>query len=472
MSRFRQPLPAERWLPALVAFAVPGIVVLALLVAFGGLDPGAAALGFVLLLIGVGLTVWRVFGDLWQVVHYASALVSEPERPAPVPARSLIAGDIIDAVSRLHRGLTAGQARLSAEAEAETAILDALPDPLFLLDGERRILRANAAVRALVGDDPAGRDLAQALRHPTVLEVAATVLGRRAAGAEAEFTLLGARPREFAVRAVALSLAAGGGMGGAAALLTLRDLTAAKRAEQMRADFVANASHELRTPLSALIGFIETLRGPAREDAEARERFLAIMSEQAGRMARLIADLLSLSQIELDEHLPPQGQVDLAALVRDVAETLQLKAGEKEMRIIIEAAPGLPAVPGDRDQLIQVMQNLLDNALKYGRRGSEVRVDLTLEPQGSARGTGVKVAVRDRGEGIAREHLPRLTERFYRVEPARSRALGGTGLGLAIVKHIVNRHRGTFLIESRVGEGSCFTVCLPAAPAGEGVTKL
>ncbi|MGA8549754.1 MAG: ATP-binding protein, partial [Stellaceae bacterium] len=204
-------------------------------------------------------------------------------------------------------------------------------------------------------------------------------------------------------------------------------------------------------------------------DPEAGERFLAIMSGQAARMTRLVEDLLSLSRIELNEHVPPQGRVALAPVLDHLAQALELRAAERGMRIRLHLPFDLPEVQGDRDELTQLFQNLLDNAIKYGRAGSEIAVDaLTLmRPPangGRAASAVVAVAVRDRGEGIAREHLPRLTERFYRVDTARSREMGGTGLGLAIVKHIVNRHRGLLEIDSTPGEGSVFTVLLRQAP--------
>jgi two-component system phosphate regulon sensor histidine kinase PhoR len=246
------------------------------------------------------------------------------------------------------------------------------------------------------------------------------------------------------------------------AILTFHDMTAIKRSEQMRADFVANASHELRTPLATLLGFIETLRGPARDDPEARDRFLSIMHDQSGRMARLVNDLLSLSKIELDEHTPPTGRANPLRIARSAVAALELKAAARKIRLVLTAPERLPAVIGDDDQLAQVFQNLIDNAIKYTRDNTEVRVTLAVK-DGRRSGPMVSIAVADCGEGIARTHLPRLTERFYRVDPARSRALGGTGLGLAIVKHIVNRHRGQMTIESDVGKGSTFTVLLPVA---------
>jgi two-component system phosphate regulon sensor histidine kinase PhoR len=235
----------------------------------------------------------------------------------------------------------------------------------------------------------------------------------------------------------------------------------------MRADFVANVSHELRTPLTSLIGFIETLRGPAREDAEAQERFLKIMEEQSHRMSRLVDDLLSLSRIELQEHTAPSSRSDIGQILHSVASTLELEAARRGMRVEI-AAEALPPVIGERDELTQVFQNLLDNAVKYGEDNTVIRVSARPLAKGGAGErrlgrAGIKVSVFNEGEGIEREHIPRLTERFYRVDSRRSRRLGGTGLGLAIVKHIINRHRGVLEIESRPNEGATFAVYLPSA---------
>jgi two-component system phosphate regulon sensor histidine kinase PhoR len=242
--------------------------------------------------------------------------------------------------------------------------------------------------------------------------------------------------------------------------MTFHDLTPLRRVEEMRADFVANASHELRTPLAALSGFIETLQGSAREDTSARERFLAIMQEQARRMARLIDDLLSLSRIELNAHRRPDTPVDLVPIVRQVVDGLETLARARGVVVHIEAAPAL-IVPGDRDELVRVFENLVENALKYGAVGK--RVDISVMPAVSPEGEPeARVGVRDYGPGIAPEHLPRLTERFYRVDVTESRAQGGTGLGLALVKHILNRHRGRLSIESTAGAGATFAVNLPA----------
>ena len=233
----------------------------------------------------------------------------------------------------------------------------------------------------------------------------------------------------------------------------------------MRTEFVANVSHELKTPLASLLGYIETLQGPAREDAEAQARFLGIMDEQARRMARLVDDLLSLSRIEMAEHSRPTERVSVDGLLNEVARLLEPQAAMRKVNIALEVAEDLAPLTADRDQLAEVFENLIGNAIRYGREGGEVRVTARQEPAGY-----VTVSVEDEGEGIPAEHIPRLTERFYRVDAARSRERGGTGLGLAIVKHIVSRHRGRLAIESEPGRGSRFSVIVPAEPAMESAT--
>jgi two-component system phosphate regulon sensor histidine kinase PhoR len=370
-------------------------------------------------------------------------------RPSPA------AQAIRPAALRLDRAWREHSAGVEAQLAAAQAVIAAVPDPLILIDRQRRIVRANKAAAEFVGIGVEGRDLAGALRNPLLLGAADAVL-RGGTGRGVEFTL--SAPVERVLRA---NIAPLGGADGAAAILTLHDITALKRSEEMRADFIANAGHELKTPLASLIGFIETVLGPARDDTAARERFLGIMREQAQRMARLVDDLLSLSRIELNEHVAPTGRVAPAPLIEEVARGLELRAAERGIVIRRELPPELPDVQGERDELAQVFLNLLDNAIKYARADSEVSVSGELGTGGSA--GMVRIAVADQGDGIPSEHLPRLTERFYRIDSARSRQLGGTGLGLAIVKHILNRHRGRLEISSRVGQGSTFTVWLPAA---------
>ena len=361
--------------------------------------------------------------------------------------------DLVIAADRLARTLAARGEEVTALARASEAIVERLPDPLIVLNPQRGVQRANAAARAAFG-----ADIAAVLRHPVLGEA----IDRAARGPEAttaEISVPAPTPREVAATVLPFEppLADGGSI-----ILVLSNRSRERALERTRADFVANASHELRTPLASLTGFIETLRGPAAGDREAQARFLAIMAEQASRMANLIDDLLSLSRIEMSEHQPPADQVDLGALAQRVAAGFEPRLAARAMRLDLAIEKGIIVV-GDAGQLAQVVQNLVDNALKYGREGGTVRIVVA-----GAHGApfparkGVVLAVSDDGPGIPRAHLPRLTERFYRVDKARSRSAGGTGLGLAIVKHIVVRHRGQLLVESEEGRGSTFSVWLPA----------
>ncbi len=341
-------------------------------------------------------------------------------------------------------------------------VLEALAYPVIMVDARRQVVAANAAAHGVWSGRLVGRNLALSIRHPDVLDALEEVL-LGAQARDTEVTLGGSIPTTYQVRVARLSISAR--VDEPTALIAFQDLTAARQAERMRADFVANVSHELRSPLTALLGFIETLRGPAHDDAAARARFLEMMTGEAKRMARLIDDLLSLSRVEADEHLPPRGVVDLPGLLREIAGNLDLQAATRDMRIEIDCAEKLPPALGERDELTLVFRNLLDNAIHYGNAGTPISVSVRAVGRvPEIGGPGVNVAVRDRGDGIAAEHIPRLTERFYRVDRGRSREMGGTGLGLAIVKHIVSHHRGQFSVRSTLGEGSTFTVTLPCVP--------
>jgi two-component system phosphate regulon sensor histidine kinase PhoR len=372
------------------------------------------------------------------------------------------------------------------ERPAFAEMVERLPDPVLVVaaqdaedPSDRRLIFANAPARELLRIQTEGGPLVSAIRNPRVLEAVDEALFGRLDG-EAAWETGGAQDRFWRVLTRPLEDAADGAR---LALMVLRDETDARRNERMRADFLANASHELRTPLASLTGFIETLRGHAKDDAVARERFLGVMAAQAGRMARLIDDLLSLSRIELNEHIAPEGRLDIVVAVLDVIDALAPLAAERGVRLaptLVER--GRANITGDRDQMLQVAQNLIDNAAKYSPAGGtveiEVACDLTAEAAIAQRRPGaarlsllspdlfggerfVALSVTDHGPGIAREHLPRLSERFYRVEGQKSGERLGTGLGLAIVKHIINRHRGGLVIESLEGEGTTFTAYLP-----------
>jgi two-component system phosphate regulon sensor histidine kinase PhoR len=337
-------------------------------------------------------------------------------------------------------------------------IAEALPDPCFILDRRGVVRYANRRATAYfpisVGDALTFR-----LRVPDLL----AAFDRVAKGGPAEPVEFVERvPTERWFAAWFARLDPQGERPGEFVLLVLDDMTERRRSERVRVDFVANASHELRTPLASLTGFIETLQGPARDDEEARHRFLSIMHEQADRMARLVDDLLSLSRIEMKEHVRPTDQVDLVTIVRHVSDSLEPLARDLGVSIEINVPPAPVMVVGDRDELIQVLENLIENGCKYGQSGKRVVVTLT-----AAEGvSGATVSVRDFGPGIAADHLPRLTERFYRVDVEASRQHRGTGLGLAIVKHILARHHARMTVDSVVGEGANFTVAFPHTTLG------
>ena len=333
------------------------------------------------------------------------------------------------------------------------SFLEALPGPVIIVDANDRLMAANDAARALFPALRIGDLLALVLRAPDVLDAIARA---RDSGNSESVTWRERIPveRVFEVKVAPVTADRRAPF----IVLSLIDLTESRRVERMRADFVANASHELRTPLASLLGFIETLQGAARDDSKSRAQFLDIMREQAQRMSRLIDDLLSLSRIEQNLHVRPQTPVDLVSIVEHVADTLRPMARDHGVDFAIEAPPEA-TVAGDRDELIRIVENLLENAVKYGapKNDRPRRIDISV----SAGNGMARLAVRDFGPGIASEHLPRLTERFYRVDAGQSRAKGGTGLGLAIVKHIVARHRGRLTIESQLGEGATFAVSMP-----------
>jgi two-component system phosphate regulon sensor histidine kinase PhoR len=334
--------------------------------------------------------------------------------------------------------------RLSAESLAA-----AVTDPLVVFDAKGIVAHANQTAMSAFGDVGPGISLPLKFRAPEMQELIEALLSRQAASRTVDYAERVPIERVYRVTGSAV------GRGTGLYVLVFKDQSEARRIDRMRADFIANASHELRTPLASIAGFVETLRGPARNDEAARERFLQIMHSQTGRMARLIDDLLSLSRLEMKSGIVAGSRLDLAPLLKAVVDSLKPLAEETGVAIEARVPDGRLEVAGDRDELYQVFENLLENACKYGQSGG--KVDLTIDTTG----TEVQVAIRDFGPGIAAEHIPRITERFYRVDVESSRSQKGTGLGLAIVKHILTRHGGRLSVRSKVGEGSTFTVHLP-----------
>ncbi|MGR3794883.1 sensor histidine kinase [Vannielia sp. SX4] len=339
-------------------------------------------------------------------------------------------------------------------AEIE-ALAEAVPTPLIVIGADARIEAINSPAAELFGRIGQGRHYSLQLRQPSVAQLIENALSLGHSGQARVRRVEGEGEQIFQVKATPLD---------GRVVLAFEDLSQTEAANQIRRDFVANVSHELKTPLTALTGFIETLRGPAKNDEAARERFLGIMERETARMNRLVNDLLSLSRVEAVALQRPSGLVDVPQLLASAANALKPLAEEARLELVRDLPQDLPKVPGDADQLTQVFTNLIENALKYGGGGGKIEISVALEERVIAlRGPALRCAVRDYGDGIDPRHIPRLTERFYRVDSHRSREMGGTGLGLAIAKHIVARHRGRFMIESELGQGACFTVFLPLA---------
>jgi two-component system phosphate regulon sensor histidine kinase PhoR len=408
-------------------------------------------------LAGAGAAVFGLF------------LATSAGAPLAAALLALLAGAVSVALAR-----TSSSGHRSPEQPVEAAGLPPLPDTPELLEAvdepllivrNRRVLLANSAARALLGDHIQGVDVRLAIRHPAAAERLADPQSDEAPErvTRTELVGLGDRERRWAMSATLL--------GDGSRLVHLADRSEAHASEQMRTDFVANSSHELRTPLATLLGFLETLQDEsAAEDRNLRTRFIDIMFKEAKRMHRLVDDLISLSRIEAERFSLPRESVELLPLVEEVRRTSSRGPQDQESDIEVQHGSLVPVVLGDRLQLLQLLQNLIGNALKYGSAGGTVTI--RFEEAGPDM---LRMSIIDRGEGIAPEHLPRLTERFYRVDPSRSRAMGGTGLGLSIVKHIVGRHRGRLDIRSKVGEGTAVHVYLPQAPSSkshESVTEV
>jgi two-component system phosphate regulon sensor histidine kinase PhoR len=437
------------WIAGLPFVALVGTAIM------GWIQPWAAVANGILVL-GVALTVASIVSRDQRILsHTVRRLAADDPEAMPAASHAPILMERLGReIDNLHRRAAPRAALVEQLRRTDTLILERLPDPLIVLGGDRSVRRANAAARAAYGDD-----MAAVLRHPDLRgAIDRTFASGTVQTAELSLPVPVERDVQAAVVPMDPPLVDGG-----RAIVVLSDRTRERMVERMRADFVANVSHELRTPLTSLIGFIETLQGPASDDPPAQQRFLGIMAEQGARMNRLIDDLLSLSRIELTEHQSPSESVDLKALISGLVAGFEPRLAQRKSRIELRFAEGLPTIAGDADQIAQVMQNLLDNAVKYGRDGSSIGLTVALAQPGERwpKRAGLTIAVADQGGGIPREHIPRLTERFYRVDKGRSRAVGGTGLGLAIVKHIVNRHRGQLAIESEVGVGTTVSVWLP-----------
>lgn len=438
-----------------IVLSLPAAALLLILVLAESLSIALAGLIYGALLLGTGCIAYMAVTATEDLDNFLD------DRPLHIFLSWL---DFGRAFTRARQGAAAEHRLLRDHLADHQSLIDHLPDPVLVLNQQRQVVETNPAGEALLGQKKSGSEsltamnLSAILRHPDVVAAIEAcfldpAMTTRTQTAE---IFLAPQDRYFSVRVQKLPPSS---RHGPRVLVTLYETSALKRSDKLRRDFIANASHELRTPLAAVEGFIETLQGPARDDPQAREKFLSIMAEQAARMSRLIRDLLSLSRIEMEEHDLPHGKIDLRPLLTRLIDGLPQSPAAKPLKIELILPPDLPPVRGDADQLAQLFLNLIDNARRYA-------ADSPLTISAAADPSLVSVRLVDHGPGIAPEHLPRLTERFYRVPAANRSGDGGTGLGLAIVKHIIGRHRGQLTIDSALGKGTEVTVKLPRLPEG------
>ncbi len=461
ISPYRRSVPLPMLLKAVLYIGAAPLLMLGCFMLMGYLPVLPGLYGAVLVLMACAILIRPYLSSIVALTDYVDGL--SQDRRVEMPDLRLLIGDLPSAVNKLHRSWERRKQEMEAVIDEREILVDSIPDILIMIDSAFTIVRTNAAARQCFGQSLAHKKLEQVADNEALLNAVREAY-EEGADKDVEFYLNTPIEGYFRARIDHFPISSPGGI---AVIITMHDITELKRTEQMRADFVANASHEIRTPLASLVGFIETLQGPAKDDPEAQEQFLGIMHDQAQRMAQLVNDLLSLSKIEMNANSVPEGIVDVLQLIRNAREHCEWQADKREMNIQLAIPDQLPLVQGEENELMQVLQNLMSNAVKYGRAGSDIMVTAELtrriphDRQITLSGPAIKISVHDQGEGIAKEHLPRLTERFYRVNNATTRKATGTGLGLAIVKHILLRHRGILHVESTVGVGSCFSVYLP-----------
>ncbi len=460
-------IPLRMLFKAVLFITIPPMLISAGFVIAGALDFSYFLGGYFLLIFVTAVFLRPYLADAVSLTYYVEDLAEDKRVEMPELSSLQAISELSTSFRKLHRTWEQKKQQLESIIDEREILVDSIPDILIMADSSLTILRTNASARLCFGQNLAGKKLEDVVQNAVLIRAVREAY-EASIDKDVEFILtkpvegyFRARIDHFPVRSE----------GGIAVIVTMHDITELKRTEQMRADFVANASHEIRTPLASLIGFIETLQGPAKDDPNAREQFLQIMSEQAGRMSALVNDLLSLSKIEMNASAQPNNPVDVGRVMMNVMQHCEWSAKEKQMVITVDKGDRLlPSVRGDESEIMQVVQNLITNAIKYGREMSTVKVSAKVtnrfphDRTVMMRGPVMKLSVQDEGEGIPREHIPRLTERFYRVNTPNTRKIGGTGLGLAIVKHILARHRGLLEIESTVGIGSTFSVYLPLMP--------
>lgn len=446
-----------------MVISAPALFVLLVMTVFGDLEFRYFVYGYLGTLMISLIFVVPFLSNISALTDYVTDLSQDKRVRAPDLSFLSNVGKLSGALSRLQSSWENKRQEMESVITEREILVDTLPDILLMTDDNQMIVRTNRAARNIFGQNLAHRPLAEIIPNRKLLNAMQIVI-EDLQGQAVEFHMEEPEPRDFQAVIERFPIPSEGGI---SIVITLTDITQQKHVQRMRADFVANASHEIRTPLASIIGFIETLRGPAKDDEAAREEFLKVMAEQAERMSKLVNDLLSLSKIEMNARSLPSNKVDMVRLVRSEKQHFEWACKQKNVTLRMKLNDNLPPIRGDEDELGQVVRNLIGNAIKYTNSNTEVVVSLKLTSSLPSDHVfrnltrGLQFSVQDQGEGIPKEHIPRLTERFYRVDTARARKVGGTGLGLAIVKHVLSRHHGVMTIQSELGKGSTFNVFLP-----------
>jgi len=443
--------------------STPSLVVFSIYAISGELSVNNFIYGYIAVLAMAAVFVVPFLYNISALTDYVNDLAQDKRVRAPYLSFLSNVGSLSDALGRLQNSWENKRRAMETVITEREILVDTLPDILIMTNDKKEIVRTNRAARTIFGQNLAHKPLRDVIASDRLLGAITTVV-EDLRGEKIEFHLPEPIPRDFQAIIERFPIPSEGGI---SIIITMTDITEQKRVQRMQADFVANASHEIRTPLASIIGFIETLRGPAKDDAMARDEFLRVMGDQAERMSKLVNDLLSLSKIEMNSNSIPVSKVDFLRIIRTEKQHFEWACKQKNVSLRYIFNDNLPATKGDEDELAQVVRNLLGNAIKYTSADTEILINVKIttnlpnDPSFRNLTRAICFSVQDHGEGIPKEHLPRLTERFYRVDTARTRKVGGTGLGLAIVKHVLNRHHGVLTIESEMGEGSTFSVFLP-----------
>jgi two-component system, OmpR family, phosphate regulon sensor histidine kinase PhoR len=450
-------------LKTLMVVSSPALLVLSLFALLGELNFNYFIYGYFGIMLISAVFVVPFLSNISALTHYVNDLAMDKRVRSPDLSFLSNVGELSGALNRLQLSWENKRQEMETVITEREILVDTLPDILIMTNDDKMVVRTNRAARNIFGQNLAHRPLREIIPNEQLMNVITAVI-EDLQGQEVEFHMEEPLAKDFHAIIERFPIPSEGGI---SIVITLTDITQQKRIQRMRADFVANASHEIRTPLASIIGFIETLRGPAKDDANARDEFLKVMADQAERMSKLVNDLLSLSKIEMNAHTSPTSKVDLLRIVRSEKQHFEWACKQKNVTLRLNLNDNLPPTRGDDEELAQVVRNLLGNAIKYTNADTEVVITTRLtsslpdDPMVRNLSRAICFSVRDHGEGISKEHIPRLTERFYRVDTARTRKVGGTGLGLAIVKHVLNRHLGIMTIDSEEGQGSTFNVFLP-----------